>query len=46
MDKCKNCGHECHCIEGNCYECANDVCTDCKCDSEKDIPDSFRKENT
>ena len=43
---CEKCGHACHCIEGICYECINDVCTDCQCNEKIDIPDSFRKENT
>ena len=46
MEKCKNCGHECHCYEGNCYECINDVCTVCDCKenaTDSYIPDSFIK---
>ena len=42
--KCKNCGHSCHCTEGNCYECVNDVCTNCECEV-IDIPDSFINRN-
>lgn len=44
MAKCEKCGHECHC-DGECQECINDVCTDCGC-NDRDIPDSFTKENT
>ncbi len=43
--KCNKCGHECHCYEGNCYECVNDVCTSCDCENQKDIPDSFTNRN-
>ena len=45
MEKCKKCGHECHCEEIVCYECVNDVCTSCDCVNEQeiDIPISFTK---
>ena len=29
--KCEKCGHDCHCGQ-ECLECANDVCTGCKCE--------------
>mgnify|MGYP001241331131 FL=1 len=29
-DKCKKCNHPSHCNK-ECMECANDVCTGCKC---------------
>ena len=45
MAECKKCGHECHC-DDECQECINDVCTDCGCNNNNDIPDSFTKENT
>lgn len=42
-NKCK-CGHDCHC-GGECENCANDVCYDCKCketENQKDeIPSSM-----
>ena len=45
MAKCNKCGHSCHCKSGECKECVNDVCYDCNCNNEKDIPDSFTKRN-
>lgn len=33
--KCKNCGHDCHCIKVNCPKCINDVCG--KCEHEKTV---------
>jgi len=31
-----NCGHDCHC-GGECKDCVNDVCTDCKCEESRDV---------
>jgi len=31
-----NCGHDCHC-GGECKDCVNDVCTDCKCEDSRDV---------
>ena len=48
MKKCSKCDHDCHCDEINCYECVNDVCTECDCQEENinsDIPLSFTQEN-
>lgn len=45
MTECKKCGHECHCTEGECKDCTNDVCYDCECQNERDIPDSFTQRN-
>mgnify|MGYP001025001779 CR=1 FL=1 len=42
---CNKCGHRCHCYQPDCDECVNDVCTNCQCKNEKDIPSSFTKEN-
>ena len=42
---CKKCGHECHCNESECKDCINDVCYNCECDNQSDIPDSFTKRN-
>ncbi len=41
MAECKKCGHECHCKEKECKECANDICYSCDCENEKDIPSSM-----
>lgn len=30
MEKCVNCGHDCHCEEDTCKECHNDVCANCQ----------------
>lgn len=35
---CENCGHECHCHEGECKECYNDVCQNCNCQESKRNP--------
>jgi len=46
---CKTCGHECHCLGGECPHCINDVCETCDCgttQSEWDIPTSFINPNT
>jgi len=45
MAECKTCRHECHC-GCECEECVNDVCVNCTCNNDRDIPDSFTKENT
>lgn len=45
MDECKSCGHNCHCDKESCPDCINDVCYDCKCNENRDIPMSFTQEN-
>lgn len=34
-EKCKNCGHDCHC-DKECKDCHNDVCTTCKHEKKPD----------
>jgi len=41
---CNKCGHNCHCGK-ECPDCVNDVCYNCDCENDKDIPDSFTRRN-
>lgn len=36
MNKCKTCGHDCHCSSPDCKDCVNDVCTSCSCKEKED----------
>lgn len=44
QDKCKKCGHDCHCAWDQC-DCACDVCDCGSSKSEEDIPTSFFNKN-
>ncbi len=30
--KCRKCGHRCHCDDKECERCVNDPCTGCNCE--------------
>ena len=34
QEKCKNCGHDCHCHKTDCPDCVNDVCGKCEHDKQ------------
>lgn len=36
MEKCVNCGHDCHCNQDVCDQCRNDVCANCEHEPELD----------